>query len=62
MFIRELSFTDLNRLRKIVRNTHLKFYPNGYLTNTEVDKFINSLGPEVAGKMIKFAVDNRQVD
>jgi len=62
MFIRELSFTDLNRLRKIVRNTHLKFYPNGYLSNIEVDKFINSLGPEVAGKMIKFAVDNRQVD
>jgi len=61
MFIRELSIQDLNRLRKIIRNTHLKFYPNGYLTNKEVDKFINALGPEVAGKMVKQAVDQNLV-
>ena len=62
MFIRELSFKDLLRLRKIVRNTHLKFYPQADLSDMEVDKFINSLGPNVAGKMIKFAVDNNHVD
>ena len=61
MFIRELSFQDLLRLRKIVRNTHLKFYPQADLTDMEVDKFINSLGPDVAGKMIKYAVDTNQV-
>ena len=62
MFIHELSLKDLNRLRVIVRNTHLKFYPNELLTNSEVDKFINAVGPDLAGKMIKFAVDNNHVD
>ena len=62
MFIRSLSIKDLNRLRHIVRNTHLKFYPTIALTNREVDNFINSLGPDVAGKMIKFAVDNKHID
>ena len=61
MFIRTLAFKDLLRLRKIVRNTHLKFYPQADLSDKEVDKFINTLGPEVAGKMIKYAVDNNQV-
>ena len=28
----------------------------------EVDKFINAVGPDLAGKMIKFAVDNNHVD
>ena len=62
MFIRELKIADLNRLRKIVRETHLKFYPSGYLSNNEVDKFIDSLGPETAGHLIKYHVDNRNVD
>ncbi|BAQ87473.1 hypothetical protein [uncultured Mediterranean phage uvMED] len=62
MFIRELSLKDLNRLRSIVRNTHLKFYPNEFMTNVEVDKFINAVGPELAGKMIRYAVDNKQVE
>ena len=62
MFIRQLSLKDLNRLRTIVRSTHLKFYPNELLTNNEVDKFINAVGPDLAGKMIKFAVDNNHVD
>ena len=62
MFIRELSLKDLNRLRTIVRNTHLKFYPNEFMTNSEVDKFINAVGPELAGKMIRYAVDNKHVE
>ena len=61
-FLNELQLKDLNRLRLIVRNVQLKFYPKGYLTPYEIDKFIDALGPEVAGNMIKKFVDAGKVD
>tara|TARA_R100001463_G_scaffold61543_1_gene114369 strand:+ start:843 stop:1034 length:192 start_codon:yes stop_codon:yes gene_type:complete len=61
-FTNELSVEDLSRLRKIVANVQLKFYPKGYLTPYEIDKFIEALGPEVAGNMIKHFVDAGKVD
>jgi len=61
-FLNELQLKDLNRLRLIVRNVQLKFYPNGYLTNKEVDKFIDAMGPMVAEKMIKLGIDKGYVE
>jgi hypothetical protein len=61
-FTNELSVEDLSRLRKIVENVQLKFYPKGYLTKYEIDKFIDALGPETAGNLIKHHVDSGNVD
>ena len=61
-FTNQLSVIDLSRLRKIVANVQLKFYPKGYLTPYEIDKFIDALGPEVAGNMIKHYTDIGKVD
>jgi len=40
-----------------VRQVHLKHYPQDKLTNYECDKLIDAWGPDVAGRMIKVAVD-----
>jgi len=52
-----LSLEHRNLLRKIVRKVHLAHYPAEKLTNVEVDKLIDAWGPEVAGRMVKRAVD-----
>ena len=52
-----LTYGDREKLRHIFRKTHLKNYPTHMITNYECDKLINALGAEVAGKMIKAAVD-----
>jgi len=56
-----LSHTDRQRLREIVRKTHLKFYPAGLLTNFECDKFIDGIGPEILLPMLKKAVDENLI-
>tara|TARA_Y100001951_G_C11246621_1_gene243759 strand:+ start:550 stop:741 length:192 start_codon:yes stop_codon:yes gene_type:complete len=61
-FTNQLSVEDLSRLRKIVANVQLKFYPKGYLTPYEIDKFIDALGPEVASNLIKQHVDSGNVE
>ena len=52
-----LTYGDREKLRHIVRKTHLRYYPTDKLTNYECDKFIDAMGAEVAGKMVKAAVD-----
>jgi len=52
-----LSLEHRNLLRQIVRKVHLAHYPAEKLTNVEVDKLIDAWGPEVAGRMVKRAVD-----
>jgi hypothetical protein len=52
-----LSVADRDRLRLIVRHVHLRYYPQDKLTNYECDKLIDAWGPDVAGRMIKAAVD-----
>lgn len=37
-----LSARDRERLRSIVRNEHLRYYPRELLTDAECDKFIDS--------------------
>lgn len=56
-FISTIGKQDLDLLRGIVRKVHLRFVPKEHATNKECDKLIESLGPEVVEKMIRFGVD-----
>lgn len=56
-FISTIGPQDLNLLRGIVRNVHLAYVPKEHATNKECDKLIESLGPEIVEKMIRFGVD-----
>ena len=56
-FTTQLSATDRDRLRMIVRKVHLRHYPKDKLTNYECDKLIDAWGPEIAGNLVKKAVD-----
>lgn len=56
-FISTISRRDLDLLRNIVRKVHLAYVPHDFATDKECDKLIESLGPEIAEKMIRFGVD-----
>ena len=62
-FIHTLSQQDLGVLRGIVRKVHLaevikKFGPNHpAVTDRECDRLIESIGPEVVERMIRFGAD-----
>jgi|TARA_R100000951_G_scaffold116012_2_gene126142 hypothetical protein len=52
-FLNTLSLKDRNRLRTIVKKTHLKHYPTHMITNKEADKLVESFGEETIYKMLK---------
>jgi len=56
-FTTQLSATDRDRLRVIVRKVHLRHYPQDKLTNFACDQLIDAWGPEIAGNLVKKAVD-----
>jgi hypothetical protein len=56
-FISTISSQDLGLLRGIVRKVHLRYVSKENATDAECDKLIESLGPEIAEKMIRFGVD-----
>ena len=56
-FLSELSPADRDRLRAIVRKIHLKHVPQHMLTNYECDKLIDAWGPEVAGNIVRKAMN-----
>lgn len=56
-FISTIGKQDLDLLRGIVRKVHLAYVSKDKATNKECDKLIESLGPEIAEKMIRFGVD-----
>lgn len=56
-FISTLPKQDLDLLRGIVRKVHLQHVPHDFATDKECDKLIESLGPEIAERMIRFGVD-----
>lgn len=61
-FVHDLSPEDLRRLRIIIKRTHLRFYPTDKITDYEADKLIDAIGPEVAGKLVKDAIDRGHVE
>ena len=57
-FISTISQQDLALLRGIVRKVHLaNVDAKGLATDEQCDKLIESIGPEVVERMIKFGVD-----
>lgn len=56
-FSTELSFTDLCRLRAIVKRVHLKHHPGHLITDYEADRVIDVMGPQTQAYLIKQMVD-----
>ena len=56
-FIGMLSQRELGILRGIVRKVHMAYWPKDCTDDIECDRLIESLGPEVVERMIKFGVD-----
>ena len=52
-----LSFDDLQRLRKVVWLVHMKNYPKRQITNREMDRIIEAIGPRVAEQQLKALID-----
>lgn len=60
-FIQDLSFTDLKRLRLIVKRVYMRYHPNELCTDAEADRIIEAMGPRVHEKMLKRAIDAGKV-
>lgn len=60
-FLTELRPRDLERLRNVTRRAHLKA-TGRVLSDWYVDYVIERLGPVTAEKLIKQAVDNKDVN
>ena len=56
-FLSTITSQDLTLLRGIVRKVHLRYVPKEHANDKECDKLIESLGPEIAERMIRFGVD-----
>jgi hypothetical protein len=52
-----LSVKDRRRLRNIVREVHLKHYPQHLITNYECDRIIDVIAPETAAYLIRLNMD-----
>lgn len=60
IFLSELSWTELTRLREAVKRVYMKRgYPVELFTDREADRIIESLGPATAEKLIKAQVDQK---
>jgi len=57
-FTHSLKKEERDILRQVVKKVHLIHHPKEFCTDTEADKVINTIGPEVVERMIKFGVDN----
>ena len=56
-FVSSLSIDELKMLRDAVRRVHMAEYREDQITTAEMDRIIESIGPETREKMIKFMVD-----
>jgi len=60
-FLAALKNEELVLLRRIVRKVHLSSvvakHGVNFVTDHECDKLIESIGPEIVERMIKFGVD-----
>lgn len=52
-----LSVADRRRLRAIIRKVHLAHYPTDKINDSICDQLIDAWGPEIAGNIVRRAVD-----
>lgn len=53
----QLSHTDLNRLRAVVRKVHMHHFPGSTVSDYEADKMIAAIHPRTCEIIIKKMVD-----
>jgi len=53
----QIPLRDLQRLRIVVKNNHMKHYPKEKVTDKEADRIIESITPQTRDKLIRLAVD-----
>ena len=58
-FLASLSYDQLQRLRRVVKQVHMAHYPTEHFTDREADKLIEALGPEVLERQLKRAIDRK---
>ena len=60
-FTKTLKQEDLSMLRGIVKKVHFQHFDEkhgaSFVTNKMLDQMIDSIGPEIVERMIKFGVD-----
>jgi len=61
-FINTLSQPERDTLRRVVRLVHMKHYPKDFVNEYEIDKVIESIGPEIAERMIMAGVNHGVVN
>ena len=59
-FLTSLSFSDLERLREVVRKVHMANWPVHQISNRECDKMIDALGPAIFQQEIERMVDHQK--
>lgn len=61
VFLSQLAFKDLQRLRVAVKRVYMRHYPVEFFTDHEADRMIEALAPDVVERLIKATVDQNLV-
>ena len=61
IFLSQLDFKDLQRLRAAVKRVYMTKYPVEFFTDHEADRMIEMLAPDVVERLIKATVDQNLV-
>ena len=57
-FMHSIKKEERDILRQVVKKVHLCYHPEQFATDTEADKMINTIAPEIVERMIRFGKDN----
>lgn len=60
-WLASLNYEDLQKLRQVVRKVHMKDYPLDVITEREMDRVIEAIGPRVAEQQLKALIDAGQL-
>ena len=61
-FISTIKGSELDVLRKIIKNVNFKHYPKEFVTDYEADKLIDSLAPSTVARLLRVGRDSGIAD
>ena len=61
-FISTIKGSELDVLRKIIKNVNFKHYPKEFVTDYEADKLIDSLAPSTVARLLRVGIDSGIAD
>jgi len=61
-FISTIKGSELDVLRKIVKNVNFKHFPKEFVTDYEADKLIDSLAPSTVARLLRVGRDSGIAD